>query len=176
MQDLIHSYYLSEKATALLATSLGLFLLVGTLVLFRIAPRDSVQRGMAYVFLVGGLFFALTGGGYSRVVQQRLVVLETKSHVASETKQAEIVRMEGVLKSSYGGALIMFTTLICVGLLTACFSKDFPVRRGVAAGLILVGLVGHTIEAISMHKNREYLKRVQEYWPIEAEASAVLNY
>jgi hypothetical protein len=176
MNDLIRSYYLGERATALLAMSLGAFMLAGSPVLFRIAPRASVQRGMAYVLLVGGLFFALTGGGYGRVVQQRMLAHETKFHADSETKQAEIVRMEGVLKSSYRGALVMFTTLICAGLLVGCFSKGFPARRGIAVGLIVFGSVGHTTEAISMHKNRDYLKRVQEYRPLDVEASADLHH
>ncbi len=81
--------------------------------------------------------------------------------------------MESVLKSSYSGALRMFTTLLCAGLLVACFSKGFPVRQGVAVGLIVCGLVGHTTEAISMRKNRDYLKRVREYQLIEAGAPAV---
>jgi hypothetical protein len=164
MNDLIRDYYLGERATALLAASIGIWLLIGSLVLLRIAPRVSLQRGMAYVFVVGGLFFALTGGGYSRVVQQRMVSHQTKPHtLSSETKQVEIVRMEGVLKSSYRGALRMFTAIICAGLLLACFSKGLPVRQGIAVGLIMFGSVGHTTEAISIHKNRDYLKRVQSY-------------
>lgn len=173
MNDLIRNYYLSERATALLALSLGILLLAGCVVLFRSAPRVSMQRGMAYVFVVGGLFFALTGGGYGYVVQQRMHAHEIKAQAGSETREAEVVRMEGVLRSSYGGALRMFTTLLCAGLLVACFSKGFPVRQGVAAGLIVFGLVGHTTEALSMRKNRDYLKRVREYQPIEAGARVV---
>jgi hypothetical protein len=161
MNDLIGSYYLGERGTAFLTMFLGVFLLVGSLAMFRIGPRKSVQHGMAYVFLVGGLFFGLTGGVYSRVVQQRMLAHDAKPNLISETKHAEMIRMEGVLKSSYRGALIIFTTLICAGLLVACFSKGFPVRRGIAVGLIVFGSAGHTIEAISMHENREYLKRVQ---------------
>jgi ABC-type Mn2+/Zn2+ transport system permease subunit len=171
MNDLIRNYYLGERATALLAASLGVFLLVSSLTLFRIAPRATVQRGIAYVFLVAGLFFGLTGGGYDRVVQQRMIAHEIKAHGGSETKEAEIVRMEGVVKSSYRGALRMFTTVLCAGLLVACFSKGSPIRQGIAVGLIVFGTMGHTTEAISMHKNREYLKRVQGYRLFEARGS-----
>jgi hypothetical protein len=173
MNDLIRDYYLGERATALLAMSLGMMLLLSSIVLFRISPRVSVQRGMAYVLLVGGLFFALSGGGYGYVVQQRMHAHEIKARAGNEMREAEVVRMESVLKSSYSGALRMFTTLLCAGLLVACFSKGFPVRQGVAVGLIVFGLVGHTTEALSMRKNRDYLKRVREYQPIEAGASAV---
>jgi hypothetical protein len=168
MSDLIRDYYVGERMTALLAACLGVFLLASSLVLFRVAPRSTVQRGIAYVFLVAGLFFALTGGGYARVVQQRRLAHDVRSHLDSETKQAEIVRMDGVLKSSYRGALRMFTTLLCAGLVVACFSKGFPLRQGIAVGLILFGALGHTTEAISMRKNREYLKRVQAYRLFEA--------
>jgi uncharacterized membrane protein YraQ (UPF0718 family) len=88
MNDLIRNYYFGESATALLAASLGVFLLVSSLALFRIASRATMQRGMAYVFLVAGLFFGLTGGGYTRVVQQRMLAHEIKAHAGSETKEA----------------------------------------------------------------------------------------
>lgn|GEM_PF-5492396 len=173
MNDLIRNYYLGERATALLAMSLGMLLLVGSLILFRLAPRVSVQWGIAYVFVVGGLFFALSGGGYGYVVQQRMIAHDIKAHAGSETREAEIVRVEGLLQSSYRGALRTFTALICAGLLVACFSKGLSVRQGIVMGLIVFGSVGHTTEAISMHKNRDYLKRVRDYLPIESKASAV---
>ncbi len=62
MNDLIRDYYLGERATALLAMSLGMMLLLSSIVLFRISLRVSVQRGMAYVLLVGGLFSCLEWG------------------------------------------------------------------------------------------------------------------
>ena len=61
------------------------------------------DRCMAHVFVVGEFFFALTGGGYSRVVQQRKVSHQTKTHaLSSVTKQAEIVRSGFSLRNGAG--------------------------------------------------------------------------
>ena len=164
MISIIQEYYNGEKNTVITVLLIAIALVLVSLVLWKLSNAGTIPRGMAYSFLGFGLFLGATSGGYLGVVHQRISAAEEESlQPERELKNAEITRVEHVLRSGYVGALAIFTTLIVVGLILVFLSHEHALRKGIALGLLAAGVIGHYTEAFSMQKNRDYLGRVQAY-------------
>lgn len=163
MMELILGYYAGERHTAILAMGIGAVLLLLALVLWRTSSGVSLARGMVHVFLIAGLFQVVAGFGYSMVVNKRVHEAEQSysGHTEHDIKQQEIARMRRVIKSGYRGGLVAYTALILVGIALLLLSIDVPARKGIALALLIVGVLGHCVEAFSMQANRQYLKVVE---------------
>lgn len=163
MMELVQRYYATERHTAMVAIGTGVVLILLSLVLWRASSAAALARGMAYVFLVAGLFQFGAGFGYSIVVSNRAQEVKEiySSHTERDIKWQEAARMERVVKSGYIGGLVTYTVLLLVGLALLLLSIDAPTRKGVALALMIVGVLGHSVEAFSMQANRQYLKAVE---------------
>jgi xanthosine utilization system XapX-like protein len=73
----------------------------------------------------------------------------------------ELSRIEIVLRTSYMRPLATFTALIAVGVVVALLSNQAPTRKGVALAFMIVGVLGHTLEARSIERNQAYLGQVR---------------
>ncbi|MNR77820.1 hypothetical protein D3C72_85030 [compost metagenome] len=162
MMELIQRYYAAERHTAMLAIAIGLALILISLALSRTASAATLTRGMVYVFLVAGLLQSAAGLSYFVVVGKRAQEA-TKVYAAQaehDIKQQESTRLERVLKSGYIGGLAMYTALLLIGLALLLLSHDAPTRKGMALALMIIGVLGHGLEAYSMQANQQYLKTV----------------
>jgi hypothetical protein len=168
MTSLIQSYYDGEKGTALTALAIATALILLSLMAWKLSSAGTIPRGMAYALLGFGIFLGASSGGYLTVVRQRVAAVEEQpSRPERELREAEIARMEQVLRSGYVGALAVFTALVAVGLVLVFVSHEHPLRKGVALGLLAAGVIGLCTEALSMRKNCEYLARVQAAYDVE---------
>ncbi|WP_322014895.1 hypothetical protein [Paraburkholderia sp. J12] len=163
MIELMQRYYAAERHTAMGAMAVGIALMLLSLLLWKTASTGSLARGMAYVFIVAGLFQFGAGVGYSVVVKARAeeAVLFYSGHDERDIKREETARMERVIKSSFVGGLVTYTVLLLFGLALLLLSIDAPTRKGVALALMIVGVLGHCIEAFSMQENRQYLMTIE---------------
>jgi vacuolar-type H+-ATPase subunit I/STV1 len=162
MMELIQRYYTAERHTAMLAIGIGVLLILMALILWPASAAASLARGMAYVFLVAGLFQTGAGLGYAVVVGNRSqeAAQVYSARVERDIKQLETARMEALVKSGYIGGLAMYTGLLLSGLVLLLLSVDAPTRKGVALALMIVGVLGCCLEAYSMRANRQYLQAV----------------
>lgn len=163
MIELIQRYYSGERHTALVAMVMGVGLLLVALLLWRNSAVVSLPRGLAHVFLIAGLFYSCAGFGYTFVASNRAVQATQRysGHSESDIKQQETTRMRQVLRSSFNGGLVIHTLLILGGLGLLVLSMDVPTRKGVALALMVIGVLGHCVEAFSMQFNRQYLQAVE---------------
>lgn len=163
MMELIRGYYAGERYTATVAMGIGAVLLLLSLFLWRSASGASLARGMVHVFVLAGLFQLAAGFGYFVVVGNRAqeAVKIYSGYSEQKIRQQETARMEGVIKSGYRGGLVAYTALIVIGLTMLLLSIDVPARKGVALALLIVGVLGHCVEAFSMQANRQYLSAVE---------------
>ncbi len=165
MIELVQRYYTAEKHSALMGLGFGLVLMVVAVVLWRTSAAATLTRGMAYALLFAGVLQAATGGGYAATVSSR--VTEATSAYSGrgddEVKAQEVTRMQGVLSSGYIGGLTAFTAMLLIGLALVFISNEVPTRKGIGLALMVVGVLGHHVEAFSMQKNRQYFEDVQAF-------------
>jgi hypothetical protein len=163
MMELIQRYYVAERHTALVAIAIGVVLVLLALFLWRASPGPSIPRGMAHVFLVAALFQIGAGSVYTLTVNNRAAAAAKSYSGYSEhdIKQKETARMEHVVKTGFRNGLVIYTLLVVTGLGMLLLSLDEPGRKGVALALMVVGVLGHSVEAFSLQANRQYLHAVE---------------
>jgi hypothetical protein len=163
MLKLVERYYAAERQTALVGLTAGLALIVVALLLWLASASASLARGLACALLVAGLLQGATSAGYVAMLRGRsAAAMAAYSGSAEEDIQRqEVARMRRVLGSGYSGALATFTALLAFGVVLAFVSHGAPVRKGIALALMIAGVLGLTVEAFSMQKNREYLVQVE---------------
>jgi len=168
MTELILGYYQGEKNTALIALAIGIAFLLLTVVLFFVWYKsDQLIKGLAWTFLVAGLFWTLAGVGGINYAGKKVQEVQTLNHSDTELRNAEVERMEKVFETglAYRVAMIMFSGLIIVGLIIILINPTNLVLKGVALGMLIFGAVGHTTEVFSMRKNKAYQEKVIEFTP-----------
>ncbi|NDV96617.1 hypothetical protein D0T84_17105 [Dysgonomonas sp. 521] len=164
MKEYMVKYYLSEQNWAILVGIIGIVLLIMGITLWRTSETNSLNRGIGYALLAGGIIFAAAGTGVAIYNRTKAVEIEKIVHIDdTEAKASETVRMENVMSSSYKGAIIMFTSCIILGLIAILLLGHNPLIRGIGLGLLLFGTIGHFMESNSMKRNNAYLNEVKEY-------------
>lgn len=166
MMELVQRYYVGERHTALAALGIGLALVLIALALWRTSGVTSLARGMAYVLFIAGTLQATAGLSYAIVTGNRstAAVRMYSGHTEEDVQQRESNRMRKVLSSSYTGGLVTYTVLLLFGVVLVFASRNAPTWKGVALALMVVGVLGHCVEAFSMQANRRYLANI-ETWP-----------
>ncbi|WP_394846717.1 hypothetical protein LZC95_04540 [Pendulispora brunnea] len=163
MHEMVLQYYDAERASGLIGMEVGLGLAVLGLVFWSQCDSATLGRGMAYGFVVFGVLLALVSGRYAWIVERRArdesVMFAEQSEAAVAWR--ELARVEKVLRTSYTVPLAAFTALIAVGVVVALLSNQAPARKGVALAFMIVGVLGHTLEARSLERNQAYLGRVR---------------
>jgi hypothetical protein len=167
MLELVERYYAAERQTALVGLAAGLALVALALLLWRASASASLARGLACALLVAGLLQGAASAGYAAMLPGRsAAAMRVYSGRAEEDiRRQEVARMRRVLASGYSGALVTFTALLAFGVVLAFASHGAPVRKGIALALMIAGVLGHMVEALSMQQNREYLEQVETLGP-----------
>ncbi|SEL00108.1 hypothetical protein [Parapedobacter koreensis] len=160
MKDYIIQYFTTERQGAVFGFLLSLALLATAWLLWRY-PAHSLQRGIAYALLAGGLFLAVATS-ITIVHNQKRIVQAKTTEVDDERalQRREISRMENVLKTAYIGGLTTFTLFALGGISLLLFAYS-PRFKGLGIGLLLFGLMGIGMELFSMKTNRDYLNRIK---------------
>ena len=162
MNQLVASYYLGERSTALIGLAFGLLLFAVSIGMWRACAPGTIARGAAHALLAFGLLQATASGAYLATLS-RVSTAHSATMSDIALKADEIKRMEGVLAGTgYTGALIFFSTIIAAGLSLALFFRDRPQLVGIGLALMAYGVAGHIFESISIEKNRAYLRAVRE--------------
>jgi hypothetical protein len=166
MTELILGYYQGEKNTATVALVTGIAFLLFTVILFFVwYKNDQLIKGLTWVFLVAGLFWTLAGVGSISYADGKMHEVRSISSPDTGLRDAEIARMEKVLSTgmAYRVAMIMFSSLVVVGLAVILFNPNNLLYKGIALGMLIFGTVGHTTEVFSMRKNKAYYEAVVDY-------------
>ncbi len=160
MMELLQRYYGAGRQMAL---GIGIALSLLSLILLRSSAIASLARGMAYVLVIAGIFQATAGFGYTAIVTSRAAdaVRMYSGYMEGDIKQQETTRMQKVLKSSFTGGFVTYTSLLLCGVILVFASHGAPTWKGVALALMIVGVLGHSIEAFSMQANHHYLDAVE---------------
>lgn len=166
MMEIVQQYYAAERQFALWCLGIGIALVLLSLILWRTSAAPSLASGMAYALLIAGIFQAVAGAGYIVLVNSRATEAAKtyRGQSEAEIKQQEVARMRKVLKSGYAGGLVTYTALLLLGVALVFVSDGAPRWKGVASGLLIVGGLGHCIEAFSMQANRQYLQAIETWF------------
>ena len=162
MIEIVLQYYANERQFALVGVGIGVVLVILAAILWRTSEVASLGAGMAYFLMIAGMLQATASFSYMRLVNRR-AELVAKTYVGqseAEIKRQELVRMHRVLKSGYTGALVTYSAFLLIGAALVFIAGDVPIWKGVALALMIVGVIGHCIEAFSMQENRQYLHEV----------------
>ncbi|THF56541.1 hypothetical protein [Pseudothauera rhizosphaerae] len=165
MMEMVQQYYANERQFALFGIGMGAVLSILAAALWRASAAASLGTGMAYVLLVAGLLQAAASFSYVMIVDRRAedAAKTYLLQLESEVKRDELVRMQKVFSSGYTGALATYTALLFVGVALVFLAINVPIWKGVALGLMIVGVIGHGVEAFSMQANRDYKAAVEAY-------------
>ncbi|MDR1652623.1 MAG: DsbA family protein [Prevotellaceae bacterium] len=162
MKEYLIKYYLSEFHGTVTGLGAGVIFLIAAVLLWKLGASQGLSRGIAYALIGGGLFFTVACAGVSLHNRKMIQNIEQQDITNnSETQISEIARMENVMKSSYTGALIMFSSCVVIGLLFVLVFQGNLTMKGVGLGLLLFGAYGHFTEAFSMKRNRDYLNELK---------------
>jgi hypothetical protein len=135
--------------------------LVAVFLLLRIAHPLTWLRGLSIPFLIGGLIFGIGGAINGRITQK---VQPGKVQLYKQDRQAffkeEVPKVERTHRSWFG--IRLFWSLMAVAGLALLFSVKKDFWMGVGLGTILISLMGHVEEAISMKRNESYYRQVLE--------------
>lgn len=174
MLELIQRYYDTERHAAMVSVAMGVALLVLAAGLCRTSTSPSLARGMAGVFLAAGLLQASAGSAYAVVASQRAQAAATLHAGAGERQIArqERDRMARVLGSGFTGGVATYTTLLLAGLALVLSFAALPTRKGLGLALMVVGSLGHCLEAFSMQANRRHLDHVVSWLASHDDATA----
>ncbi|WP_261540454.1 hypothetical protein [Burkholderia multivorans] len=170
MMEVVQAYYANERQFALLGIGIGALLAILGAVLWRTSAVASLGTGMACVLLIAGSLQATASYTYVTMVDRRAEEA-AKSYLAqtdAAIRDREVARMRKVLASGYTGALMLNTIFVLVGIGLVFFAMNVPVWKGVALGLMMIGIVGHGIEAFSMQTNRNYKESLKTYLDVPA--------
>lgn len=160
MIEYIIQYYQSERNTALIATVIGILFVLSAFVLPKYFGNDKLIKGLSYAFWGASLFFLAAGISVAIHNTRKTEEMKLLSQTNLELQQSESKRMELVIKDGYHSALILFSTLVVVGLVVVLISSN-DLWKGIGLGLLIIGTVGHSTEAFSMQKNKAYLQKIQ---------------
>lgn len=161
--QLVYGYFASERETALTGGVVGIICVVAAFILWARAGMAPFHRGLAYPLLIAGVLLIGACTIYASTVERRGVslVAEYLQKSVEESLALEEARMSDVAKHGYNGAFAIFTMSIVGGAAMLFFYFGAPFRKGIACGLVVVGLMGFTLEGFSLHKNRQYLQTLR---------------
>jgi len=161
MKEHIINYYISEKQGALWGIIIAVLFVVVAALFWRRSAHDELKRGLAY---------ALLGTGVLMLFATTLTLLHNNQRIQNTTEiivnsnqelqQAEIIRMEKVMATAYIGGLATFSFALVLGVLLSLISKR-QILKGLGIGLLLFGIIGVSLEFISMKRNRQYLEEIK---------------
>ncbi len=159
--DHLRTYYAGERSGALLLGIVGVPLLAIAMLVWRTSLPASVGRGLAIPLLLFGLFSVSVGFPLAYAGQKRL---EENSRQYMEHREEflarEIPHMEGV-RARWLYVRIVWTLIAASGIVTI-FAARKGTWLGVGAGLLLLGAIGHLLEAVSYERNERYTTEVLE--------------
>jgi hypothetical protein len=157
-----------ERQTALTDGSIGIALVILAVILWR-AGNASFQKGMSYPPIIAGIFLIYASTGYAYFVEKRSasLVSEYAKKPAEESRALEEARMTKVVGNGYTHAFGICTLLIVSGVGIFLFYHRIPIKKGVACGLVMIGILGLATEGFSKHKNQQYLRTVQLHVSIQ---------
>jgi ABC-type nickel/cobalt efflux system permease component RcnA len=161
--DFIHRYFASERQTALINASLGAALILAAAVLSRWSAKESFQKGLAYPLTIAGVLLSLACGGYLLLTDQRSTsIISSYQHLPMPKATAqETARLNKVVSHSYTGAFWICGALIAAGVVMLLLTTRSALRRGIACGLVMVGLLVIASELYSKQKNTRYFHELQ---------------
>lgn len=159
MIEHIIQYYQSERNTALIATVIGILFFISAFVLPKYLGNDKLIKGLSYAYWGASLFFLIAGVSVAIHNNRKIEEVKLLSQTNLELQQSESKRMELVIQKGYRSALILFSTLVVVGLIVLLMSPN-DLWKGIGLGLLIIGTVGHGTEAFSIQKNKAYQQKI----------------
>lgn len=160
MKQYINHYFNNEKLSAMIGLVLSVVLIAVTFLLWRY-PASPTPRGAAMALFSGAVFLFIATT--TTIIHNNSRIRETNATVITSDRalqQIEVKRMEGVLKSAYIAGLALFSVSLMTGLIMMLVVAK-PFLKGVALGLIVLGLLGVALELISMKNNRAYFEKIK---------------
>lgn len=163
MKSQIIGYYITEKQWA----TCGLFIAIGFLaisvLLWKTSITQSMQRGLSYTIAISSFLFIIATAltihyNNKRVTDAKQITINNEMIL----KEQEIQRMESVMKNAYKAGLTSFSIALITGIVLLLWLR-LPVGKGIAWGIVLFGVYGLTMEAISMRKNKAHFEKVKNY-------------
>jgi hypothetical protein len=162
MRELIQNYYLSEINTSYLGIAIGLVFIIAGIICWKAFGMNQIFNGLKYVILIGGVFYLIPSAIYSINTHSKLQDIKQTTITENELQQTEIARMQKVIPSSYTGSFVFATLMLVAGIvLLIVLHKDFI--KGIAIGLIIIGITINTLEYISLQKNINHQNKIEAY-------------
>jgi hypothetical protein len=165
MKEIIQNYYLSELNTSYISIVAGVVFVVIGIILWKLVVNNQLLNGIKWILLLGGVFYLTAGIIYnvhtrSRITDISQIIIHTNTD-NNELLRAEINRMNNVVPLSYIGSFILGTLMLILGIvLFKIIHKNFV--RGIAVGLVILGLYSNVTEFISLQKNIVYQKGIEK--------------
>jgi hypothetical protein len=159
MTDYMQQYYQNERSTSYLAIAIGILFLLISFLLYYNYGFKRLQKGLSQAFIGAGLFFLLSGIVVSIYNGNKVKEATTLTKNDGELLLQEQMRIHVVLMSGYRSALILFSSLIIIGLIILLANSQTTIK-GIGLGLLIIGTTGHITEAISMQKNKQYQEKI----------------
>ncbi|HVD96739.1 MAG TPA: hypothetical protein VNB90_00960 [Cytophagaceae bacterium] len=159
MKNYIVQYYLDERNMALVSILVGVVLMVGMYLVWKLTSPNAFKKGLSYAIFGAAIFFTITGSVYSGYCQYKIYQTAKFTQTDRALHAFEMDRIEKVLESSYLAGFISFSLMVVIGITMPIFVPS-PVLKGVAVGLIIIGIAGLFVETYSMDKNAEYKQKI----------------
>ncbi len=159
----IITYYTTESKHGFAGGMVsGIILLIVAILFWRFSNPQTIVKGLAVILFIGGLIFGI-GGYYAGSSAKK--ALPEKTQLYRTNKQQFIVqefeKVETIHKS-WTGIKIFWTAFIVLGLFLI-FATAKPFWTGIAIGAMIVGVIGHIEETVSMQHNGKYRTEVIQF-------------
>lgn len=154
-------YYHSEARHGYTGAVVGLIFLIAVVLLIKLTNPLAWLRGLAIPFFIGGLIFGIGGTMDGRVTQKALPEKVGLYRQDPRTFfKEEVPKVERTHRSWFG--IRLFWSIITITGLTLLLTLRKNFWLGVGLGALLLGIIGHVEEAISMKRNERYYREVLE--------------
>ncbi len=159
----IITYYNTESRLALSAGMVsGIVLLLTAISFWLFSNPNSMLKGIAVIFLMGGLIFGLggyfAGTGAKKELPKKLELYKTDTQQFTEQETAKVESIH----NAWTGLQLFWSAFIVLGLI-ALFIASKPFWTGLALGLLIVGTLGHIEESVSKQHNEKYRLEVLQF-------------
>lgn len=133
----------------------GILLIITAILFWWFSGPATIFKGLSVILFAGGLIFGL-GGYYAgssaqKALQEKIQLYQTDKQQFFEK---EALKVENI-HQSWTGIKIFWTAFIMLGILLI-FVIPKPFWTGIAIGAMVVGIIGHIEETVSMQHNEKY--------------------
>lgn len=156
----IITYYNTESRHGFAGGMLsGIILLTIAILFWWFSNPQTIFKGLAVIFFVGGLIFGL-GGYYAGSSAKKAIAEKIQSYQTDKQNfiDNEFEKVENIHKS-WTGIKSFWTAFVVLGLILI-FTTSKPFWIGIAIGSMIIGTLGHIEETVSMQHNQKYRAEV----------------